>query len=272
MLTVIYRRVSTGYQDNSLEQQEARNAAYCEFKGLTNATGAPGASGATTTFTDEATSGTLPFTQRPGGGAIMRKIVAGEVAHLVVAKLDRLGRNARDLLEVCDRLKKHKVDLHIVDLGVNTRSAAGKMLFGIMAVLAEFECSNIRDRITATLRHKHEQGEAVSHAPYGWDLAGSGRINAKSGKEINNLVPNLDEQNVVRQILRLRADGHSMSAIARLLNQNAVPSKIPAGTVIKTRNGDRLCSGLWGVGSVAHVLSSRYTQQLIAADQQQQAA
>jgi len=78
------------------------------------------------------------------------------------------------------------------------------------------------------------------------------------------LEPNWAEQRWIRQMAAWRSAGLSYNRIARLLNQQAVPTAVPAGTAIKCRDGaTRLSSGQWGTGSVAHVLKSTYTQHLL---------
>ena len=88
--TAVYRRVSTDRQDSSLATQETRIDDYLRFKGLD-------ASGETT-FYDEATSGSVPLRERPGGQRLFNTLrhSPGVIQHLVVAKLDRLGRSAAD--------------------------------------------------------------------------------------------------------------------------------------------------------------------------------
>lgn len=63
---------------------------------------------------------------------------------LVVRKLDRLGRTTKKLLELIDDLKVRGINLQIITLGVDTYTAAGRLLFTIMAGLAEMERELIR--------------------------------------------------------------------------------------------------------------------------------
>ena len=115
--TILYRRVSTDKQDDSLALQEKRCADYCVFKGLTTHPGL--------TYEDPDTSGRIPMRDRKGGRALLNRLELGDVKHLVVAKLDRLGRNTRQGLEVLELLKAKGIILHIIDCGGETISTQG---------------------------------------------------------------------------------------------------------------------------------------------------
>ena len=58
---------------------------------------------------------------------------------LVVWKLDRLGRSVQHLIKIVTSLDERKIQLQSLTQGINTRTASGRVIFGIMAVLAEFE-------------------------------------------------------------------------------------------------------------------------------------
>jgi DNA invertase Pin-like site-specific DNA recombinase len=76
----------------------------------------------------------------------------GDIKHLVVAKLDRLGRSAIDLLNTVKLLDSLKVILHIVDLGgdsLSTQGASGRLIFTVLAGMAEYERALIAGRIEA---------------------------------------------------------------------------------------------------------------------------
>lgn len=58
---------------------------------------------------------------------------------LVVARVDRLGRSTRQIIQLVEELNKKGSDLVILDLNVDTRSPGGKMVLSIMAAVAEYE-------------------------------------------------------------------------------------------------------------------------------------
>ena len=89
---------------------------------------------------------------RPGLLACLKALQPGNV--LVVWKLDRLGRDLKHLLAIVDDLTTRQVGLRVLTgLGaqLNTTSAEGRMLFGIFAVLAEYERGLLIERTRAGL-------------------------------------------------------------------------------------------------------------------------
>jgi DNA invertase Pin-like site-specific DNA recombinase len=58
---------------------------------------------------------------------------------LVVTKLDRLARSTQHLLEILDRVKAKGANLHILNLGADTSTATGKLMFTIIGAIACFE-------------------------------------------------------------------------------------------------------------------------------------
>jgi len=264
----VYRRVSTNQQSGSLEVQDRICLDYAKLKGWSVPP--------ELTFQDEDTSGSVPMAQRRGGAQLVLAARLGVTVgtelvkprHLIVAKLDRLGRNVEDILRTTRLLDALGVCIHFVDLGgeiLTTQGPIGKVLLTIMAAFAEYERDRIAERIADRFRAKRLAGEAVSKRPYGWNLVPSGRVNPKTGRPTLLLEANHEEQRWIRQIAAWRAAGLSYNRIARLLNQHAVPTPVPTGTGIKCRDGTtRLSSGQWGTGSVAHVLNSTYTRQLLS--------
>ena len=58
---------------------------------------------------------------------------------LIVTKLDRLARSTQDLLDIADREKAKKADLSILNLGADTSTATGKLIFTIIGAVGAFE-------------------------------------------------------------------------------------------------------------------------------------
>ena len=134
-------------------------------------------------------------------------------AILVVYSLSRLSRSTRDTLQIAERIERSGADLVSLSERIDTTSAAGKMVFRMLAVLNEFERDQISERTAAALRHKREQCQAYSPTPYGFD-----RI-------CDRLVINHDEQKVIEEILALREKGWSLRRIASRLNAEGIEAK-----------------------------------------------
>lgn len=130
---------------------------------------------------------------------------------LVVYSLSRVARSTRDALAIAERLDKAGADLVSLSEAIDTTSAAGKMVFRMLAVLAEFERDLVSERTTSALAFKRRQGLRISgKIPYGYRLDGK------------DLVEVPHEQEAIRLILEWRARGISLRAIAAELEARQV--------------------------------------------------
>ncbi len=96
---------------------------------------------------------------RPGLDNCLRALRKGDV--LVAWKLDRLGRNLAHLVNTVQDLSARGVGLRVLaGLGaqIDTTTAAGRLVFGIFAALAEFERELIRERTLAGLKAARARG------------------------------------------------------------------------------------------------------------------
>jgi DNA invertase Pin-like site-specific DNA recombinase len=90
--------------------------------------------------------------ERPGLASCLQSLREGDT--LVVWKLDRLGRNLRHLVNTVHDLTASGVGLRVLTgqgAAIDTTTAAGKLVFGIFAALAEFERELITERTRAGL-------------------------------------------------------------------------------------------------------------------------
>ena len=136
-----------------------------------------------------------------------------EKAALVIYSLSRLSRSTRDTLMLADKLDKAGADLVSLSERIDTTTAAGKMVFRMLAVLNEFERDQISERTSAILQHKKAKGEVYSPIPYGF---------RREGKK---LIEDKKEQRVVLLIHQQKADGCSLHKIAGYLNGTGTPAK-----------------------------------------------
>lgn len=260
-----YGRVSTDQQDGSLETQLAKARAYAHVKNLEILDALQ--------ISDSDTSGGLPLRERDGGQLLLNSLkLYPQVKHLIVTKLDRLGRSVIDLELTFQDFKARGIIVHIVDFGGDSFTTAGflgDLVIRILSAVAEFERMMIRSRIQDRLDHKRAKGELTGTVPYGMDKVSTGRTNAK-GKEIFTLVENPEEQHWLRQMAEWRSMGWSYKQIADELNRQGVPTKIQKGTLIcvgkNQITGEKLYqphTGRWQCGNVAGVLASKYTQQIL---------
>ena len=137
----------------------------------------------------------------------------------MVYSLSRLARNTRETLELGERLNKAGADLVSLSEKIDTTSAAGKMIFRMLAVLAEFERDQVSERTTMALQYKKAQGEKLGgRAPYGMQLAADGI----------HLEANVSEQAVIAIARELHQAGISSRKIAARLAEQGLYSRTGA--------------------------------------------
>jgi len=134
---------------------------------------------------------------------------------LVVYSLSRLARSTKDTILISERLAKSGADLVSLSERIDTTSAAGKMVFRLMAVMAEFERDQISERTVTAMQFKKGKGELVGAVPYGFALSDDGV----------KLVENAVEQAVIVQAKELRASGLSLGKVATELDRRGLVSR-----------------------------------------------
>src|SRR6516165_9562890 len=122
----IYARVSTGAQTVANQLRELREIA--DRHGWSVAA----------EFTDPGVSGAKGREQRPGLYKLLRAVARREVDLVAAWSVDRLGRSLQDLLGCLGELHSKNVDLYLHQQGLDTSTPAGKALFQMMGVFAEF--------------------------------------------------------------------------------------------------------------------------------------
>lgn len=97
---------------------------------------------------------------------------------VITAKLDRMFRSAADALVTLEEMKSQGVALHMIDLGGDvTGNGISKMVFTILAAVAEGERDRIRQRIREVKRHLADNGIfSGGKRPYGFDIVQDGDI------------------------------------------------------------------------------------------------
>ncbi|WP_434614920.1 recombinase family protein [Arthrobacter sp. A5] len=138
-----YARVSTTDQDPQLQLD------------------ALGLEGCLKIYTDTAT-GTKA--DRPQWNLCLTDLRPGDT--LVIWKIDRLGRNLRDLIDIVTTLDERDVGVQSLTNGiVDTTTAGGKLVFGMFALMAEYEAALIRERTKAGLIAARFRGRKGGRTP-----------------------------------------------------------------------------------------------------------
>ena len=98
---------------------------------------------------------------RPALDRLTTMIEAGEVKAIAVVKLDRLSRSLLHLVNYGARLRELGVDLMVRDQNIDTSTPQGRLLFGMLGVIAEFERDLIIERTRAGMDHARRAGKHV---------------------------------------------------------------------------------------------------------------
>jgi site-specific DNA recombinase len=134
---------------------------------------------------------------------------------IIAAKLDRVARNTRDVLELVeDVLQPEDKALVLLDLQVDTSTATGKMILTVMAAVATLERSVINQRTQGGRKSKADNGGYAYGAPAYGQAVIDGELADKES-----------EQAVIEVIRRHRKSGKSYGELADYLNQKGYPTK-----------------------------------------------
>ena len=109
-------------------------------------------------YVDHGISGAKGREARPAFDAMCKDAVRRKFDVVAAWSVDRLGRSLQDLVAFLSQLHGVGVDLYLHQQAIDTTTAAGKALFQMMGVFAEFERSMIRDRVNAGLARARAQG------------------------------------------------------------------------------------------------------------------
>lgn len=176
MTVFAYGRVSTKDQTTENQRQEIEGAGYSVAYW----------------FADEGVSGKVPAAQRPQFAKLLGQIRDGET--LVVAKLDRLGRDAQDIGATIKALATRRIEVIVLQLGkLDLTSAAGKLMLKMLAAVAEMERDLLVERTQSGLARAKAEGKTLGR-------------------------PTLTTAAARRAIVDAHAGGASISALARQHN------------------------------------------------------
>ena len=204
-------RVALSMRVSSDEQKEKESIAtqdgfleeYCKLYGLEVAG----------VYKDEAISGTVPMHERPGGGRLLEDAKAGKFDTVLVYKLDRIGRTLLVVLDAHDRLQEAGVALRSATEPIDTSTAAGRLIFQMLASFAEFERATITERSRDGLQRAFKNGVQLGRIPYGYDIFEDGAF-----------VVVEEEARVVRRVIASIAAGATLYSEAKRLNDEGEPS------------------------------------------------
>lgn len=202
MIVGLYPRVSTQEQARdgySIGEQTERLNKYCEAMGWK----------VYKTYTDAGYSG--GNTDRPALQEMIRDVKAGKLDKVVVYKLDRLSRSQLDTLYLIEKVfLSHGCDFVSMNENFDTSTPFGRAMIGILAVFAQLEREQIKERMMMGKEARAKEGKfhGSRYSPFGYDYIDG------------ELVQNDYETVQIRKLFELAQAGLSPYSIAAKMNDN----------------------------------------------------
>lgn len=115
-------------------------------------------------YEDAGISGTKGRDKRPAFDQMQKDAVRRKFDLVLAWSVDRLGRSLQDLVSFLNELKSFECDLFLHQQGVDTTTPAGKAMFQMLGVFAEFERTMIQERVKAGLARAKAKGKKLGRA------------------------------------------------------------------------------------------------------------
>ena len=193
----IYLRVSTSKQDTDNQLREL--SAVADRSGWE----------IWKVYEDASISGAKGRDKRPGLDAMLKAVNAKQFDLVATWSVDRLGRSLTDLLGILQELRDKGVDLFLHQQGLDTSTTAGKAMFQMLGVFAEFERGIIRERVNAGLARARANGTKL------------GRRRVKPAVEARILELKANGDGILKIGRKL---GIGTSVVQRVFKQERVPA------------------------------------------------
>ncbi len=145
----LYIRVSTDHQTTENQERELRDIASRSGWRIVEV------------YRDHGISGAKGREGRPAFDALCKDATRRKFDMVMAWSVDRLGRSLQDLVAFLSELHASGIDLFLHQQGIDTTTPAGKAMFQMMGVFAEFERAMIRDRVNSGLARAKAQGKTL---------------------------------------------------------------------------------------------------------------
>ena len=153
MRAAIYLRVSTGEQTVENQRRELEAAAAARGWQVV------------AVYADEGVSGAKGRDKRPQLDLMLKDAVRRRFDVVMTWAVDRLGRSLPDLISTMQELHGAKVELFMLQQGLDTTTPAGRAMFGMLGVFSEFERSMIQARVKSGLERAKAAGVKLGRKP-----------------------------------------------------------------------------------------------------------
>lgn len=127
---------------------------------------------------------------RPAIKRLIEDVKENKIEKIIVYKLDRLSRKVVDVYQLISLFEKQNCTLIAVMDRLDISTSNGKMILGMLSVIAEWEQNVISERTIDGLKGKALKGEyPFSKVPFGWDRMDNGKlvVNESQAKIIRDL-------------------------------------------------------------------------------------
>lgn len=151
----LYIRVSTDQQTTDNQERELREIASRTGWEIVQV------------YRDHGVSGAKGRDKRPAFDALCKDASRRRFDVVMAWSVDRLGRSLQDLIGFLSELHALGIDLFLHQQGIDTTTPAGKAMFQMMGVFAEFERAMIRDRVNSGLARAKAEGKTLGRPKLG---------------------------------------------------------------------------------------------------------
>jgi DNA invertase Pin-like site-specific DNA recombinase len=154
----------------------------------------------------------LDFSKRENGKRLLSLLQPGDV--LMCSKLERIFSSSHEAVQLINKLKDLRVQLHIVELGGDVTDSEFSVNFVKLAsIFSQLERRKSAERIKGVKQRQRKQGRYLGGSrPFGYMIHENGR-----------LIENPMEQKMLRRIMDLKKQGKSLRAISSEVSTPAMP-------------------------------------------------
>lgn len=227
-MIALYPRVSTQEQAKdgySIDEQIDRLKKYCEAMGWKEYK----------IYTDAGYSGA--DLNRPALQQMLKDIRKGKIEKVVVYKLDRLSRSQKDTLNLIeDEFLKNNVDFVSMNENFDTSTPFGRAMIGILAVFAQLEREQIKERMAMGKEGRAKEGKwgGGSRTPFGYDYIDG------------ELIINEYEAMIFKKMVEMFLQGYSVRRIEKTMAEKGYRTKMGkplSNAGIREMFNNKVCAG-----------------------------